>query len=309
MADRPASGRISMTPAGHRISVVGHVSKDVVTIPGRPPRVQLGGSVYYVPAALAALLDEVVAITRLAASDSKAVGDAFRRLGVTPRIGASRETTEIEIVYEAADLARRRQRITRIADPFRPDDANQPEVAAYCLGPLIGADIPVGFIEAVAGRGVPVALDVQGFTRQIEPDGIRLVRPPGIAGLLAPVDILKADIDEARALTGRTDLASAARALAEFGAREVLVTAGERGSVVYCEGRLWPIPAIRPRRRVDATGCGDSYLAGYLHHRLCNSDPPAAGRFAAALASLKLENYGPFRGSAAAVAGRAGQAA
>ena len=62
--------------------------------------------------------------------------------------------------------------------------------------------------------------------------------------------------------------------------------------------------ALPPRRHVDPTGCGDTYLAAYMTRRLSSDDLRACGDFAAAVASLKLEQVGPFRGTAADIAAR-----
>ena len=61
------------------------------------------------------------------------------------------------------------------------------------------------------------------------------------------------------------------------------------------------IPSLAPRRVVDATGCGDTYLAGYVARRLETDDARQCACFGAVLASLKLESAGPFRGEAAHV--------
>ena len=45
---------------------------------------------------------------------------------------------------------------------------------------------------------------------------------------------------------------------------------------------------------VDATGCGDTYSAGYLYKRLQGANPVEAGKFAAAMCTIKLEHNGPF---------------
>ncbi len=62
-----------------------------------------------------------------------------------------------------------------------------------------------------------------------------------------------------------------------------------------------PLPALPPAKLVDATGCGDTYAAGYLRERLAGAGPEQAGSFGAAVAALKLERRGPFRGSEADV--------
>jgi sugar/nucleoside kinase (ribokinase family) len=52
---------------------------------------------------------------------------------------------------------------------------------------------------------------------------------------------------------------------------------------------------------VDATGCGDTYMAGYLYQRVRGAAIREAGEFAAAMATLKIEASGPFTGTRAEV--------
>ena len=112
---------------------------------------------------------------------------------------------------------------------------------------------------------------------------------------LACITVLKADEYEARILTGESNPEQAALRLAEGGPKEVVVTFGSRGSVICFGGRLHRIPPVKTTRVVDATGCGDTYLAAYLHRRLKSEDVERAGRFASAAASLTLEQFGPFQ--------------
>ena len=76
--------------------------------------------------------------------------------------------------------------------------------------------------------------------------------------------------------------------------REVLITLGSNGSVIYADGRFYDIPAYPPSQLIDATGCGDTYCAGYLYARANGMDYAESGRFAAAMCTLKLEHTGPF---------------
>lgn len=82
--------------------------------------------------------------------------------------------------------------------------------------------------------------------------------------------------------------------LSEFGPTEVIITRGNLGSLVYAGNRFYEIPAFPPRRLVDPTGCGDTYMAGYLFLRQTVSDPGRVGEFAARTATAKLENSGPL---------------
>jgi sugar/nucleoside kinase (ribokinase family) len=82
--------------------------------------------------------------------------------------------------------------------------------------------------------------------------------------------------------------------LAEYGVREIIITLGSYGSLIYAEGRFFEIPAYKPAEVVDATGCGDTYSTGYLYCRMQGMGYEESGRFAAAMCTLKLERSGPF---------------
>jgi sugar/nucleoside kinase (ribokinase family) len=90
----------------------------------------------------------------------------------------------------------------------------------------------------------------------------------------------------------------AARILFEWGVREIVITLGSRGSVIYDGLSFYHIPAFSPMTTVvDATGCGDTYMAGYLYQRFRGAGFQQAGEFAAAMATLKIEGSGPFTGT------------
>ena len=79
-----------------------------------------------------------------------------------------------------------------------------------------------------------------------------------------------------------------------WGVKEVLMTLGSYGSVIFVEGKFYEIPAYKPRKVEDATGCGDTYAAGYLYSRAKGAGYVEAGKYAAAMCTLKIEHTGPF---------------
>ncbi|MBS1974923.1 MAG: ribokinase, partial [Bacteroidetes bacterium] len=112
------------------------------------------------------------------------------------------------------------------------------------------------------------------------------------------VSILKANEFEMEVLTGSADVKKSARILFEWGVREIVITLGSRGSVIYDGLRFYHVPAYSPVISVvDATGCGDTYMSGYLYQRFKGAGLQKAGEFAAAMATLKIESSGPFMGS------------
>ncbi len=115
---------------------------------------------------------------------------------------------------------------------------------------------------------------------------------------LARVTYLKVDRAEAELLTGLTDLDEAARRLADYGPKEVVLTQSS-GVTVFAEGQVYHAP-FTPRSLAGRTGRGDTCFSTYLGRRLTGS-PAEATRLAGAVTTLKQETPGPWRGSLADV--------
>ena len=141
-----------------------------------------------------------------------------------------------------------------------------------------------------------VSLDVQGYLRAVKNKQVVPVDWINKMEALPYIEILKVNEMEMEVLTGSTDIKVAARLLNQWGAEEVVITLGSKGSVVFTNDTFYAIPAYRPDRLVDATGCGDTYMAGYLYKRIKGCNPQQAGEFAAAMASIKISAPGPFVG-------------
>ena len=137
-----------------------------------------------------------------------------------------------------------------------------------------------------------LAADVQGFVR-VSRDGVLGYAPwPEKRPILSQVDVLKTDAVEAEMLTGETDIQAAARALADLGPGDVVITHRD-GVLVYAEGKVHQA-GFSPRELVGRSGRGDTCLAAYVAQRLVSSAGEATV-WAAAVTSLKMEAEGPFR--------------
>ncbi len=284
----------------HEICVVGQVTRDIVRVGGAPEKRLFGGAAHYAGVALRSLGLDTAVLTKSAADDAAEVLEPLRKIGITVYSREGGRTTTFRNTYPEGDLDTRTQEVLTIAEPFEPGDLAGISAKALHLGPLTAGEMPVSFLAAAARLGARVSLDVQGFVRATDDGTVRAAPWPEAALGLAHIDVLRADFDEARVLTGLTDPGDAARAIAAMGPPEVVLTDGSAGSLILAGERLYTIPAYPPRRAVDPTGCGDTYMAGYLFARRQSDDIAGAGRFAAALASLKLEHYGASRARAAA---------
>ena len=146
-----------------------------------------------------------------------------------------------------------------------------------------------------------MSIDVQGFLRRVDNEQVLATDWADKKRVLAVTDVVKVNEHEMEVVTGCKDARRAAMMIADYGVREVVVTLGSHGSLIYAEGKFYDIPAFAPREVVDATGCGDTYSAGYLYCRAQGMGYEEAGRMAAALCTLKLAHAGPFDRSMAEI--------
>lgn len=277
------------------IMLLGHLAKDRNVVDG-VGRTEAGGGVYFGSVALRRLGLSVAVVTRLHPDDFALLAD-LEREGIQVFASPAPETSGIENTYNSADMERRICKPLGFAGPIPLHAVPNLSARLYLIASIIAGEVELPTLKTLARRG-PVALDVQGFVRVR--DGNELAFRPwsAMAEGLAHVTFLKADRAEAELLTGETDLEAAARKLAGYGPREIVLTQSS-GVTVYAEGRFHRAP-FTPRSLAGRTGRGDTCFASYLGARLTSS-PEQAARLAAAVTTLKQEQPGPWRGSLADV--------
>lgn len=280
------------------VCLIGHITRDINRINDRTKNEMPGGAVYYAGMSLQSLGLATAVITKAAKKDANEITAKLRQIGVRTYCSTTEATTVFENDYSSDGIKIRKQRVRSVAGAFDSRDLGRRRARIFHLGPLTNGEMSVEFLKAVSQRAGRVFLDVQGFVRRIEHGEVCLVDWRDKRKGLVHVDFLKANLPEARILSGEEDPERAARALGDLGPTEVVVTLGGEGSLLLAAGRAYRIPAFRPWAIADPTGCGDSYSAGYIYCRLQSDDVEAAGRFGAALATLKLQCHGPFVGDA-----------
>jgi sugar/nucleoside kinase (ribokinase family) len=277
------------------VCVIGHVTKDIIRINGEAEKRMPGGAAYYTSMALKSFGVNVAVITKVSTDDQDHLLSELRRSGIAVFCKESEETTIFENIYRSEDKAVRTQKVKAVASPFSPVDLEHIRAAAFHVGPLTNRDVSPGFLDEVSRRGRLVSLDVQGLIREVRDGEIIEKDWQEKEKGLAYIDILKADKNEARILSKEDNLEKAAVELSRFGPKEVIITLADEGSLIFSNGKFYRIPAFPARKMIDSTGCGDTYIAGYLYQRLHSSNIEKAGRLAASIATLKLEVFGPFK--------------
>jgi sugar/nucleoside kinase (ribokinase family) len=270
--------------------VIGHFAKDSIIYRGKE-QIASGGSVYYGALTIRRLGLRVAVITRLAPADFPRLGE-LEEAGILVYAQAAEQTSGIENTYLTEDMDRRRTRPLGFAGSFCIEDVPDIEAKLWLIGPIMAGEVDMSLLRAISAKG-PVALDAQGFVRVREGDQLLFRDWPEKRAGLPYVRYLKVDSAEAEVLTGRTAPREATMVLAGFGVPEVVLTHAQ-GVLVLAGGAYYEAP-FTPREIRGRTGRGDTCFAAYLAKRL-SAPPGEACRFAALVASRKLEAPGPLRG-------------
>ena len=278
------------------IICIGHITKDKIVTP-KAEIYMPGGSSFYFSYGINHLDNKNLSyrlLTSLAEEDMQAVHD-MRAAGIQVDVIPSRHTVYFENIYEA-DQNVRHQRVRAKADPFTIESVKDVKARYIVLGSLLADDFPLEVIQYLSTRGTLV-VDAQGYLREVRGEKVYAIDWKEKREALKYIDILKVNEYEAEVLTGTAYLHKAAETLASWGVKEVLLTQGSFGSTLLADGQFYDIPAYEPLNVVDATGCGDTFVMGYVYKRAQGASVDEAGHFAAAVSTLKLEASGPFCGT------------
>ena len=277
------------------ICCIGHITLDKIITPKQTIYMP-GGTSYYFSHGISHLNDwkNYKLVTSLAPSEYSSV-DELTGKGLNVEIIPSKKTVYFENSY-GINQNNRTQRVLAKADPFTVEKIQHIEAKIFHLGSLLSDDFSLDVIKYLSKKGI-LSVDAQGYLREVRGENVYPIDWCEKKEALKYVHILKVNEHEAKVLTGLDDYQAAARQLAEWGVKEVLLTLGSEGSIIYAENSFYYIPAYPPKEVVDATGCGDTYMLGYLYMRNKGVSYEEAGCFAAALSTVKLEKSGPFSGT------------
>lgn len=278
----------------HELCCIGHITLDKVVTPKNTAHMP-GGTAFYFSHAINHFDDiDYALITSIAESEMQVVTD-LRNKGVEVKVMPSKYSVYFENIY-GENQNNRTQRVLAKADPFTIESVEGVDAKVYLLGALLADDFPLELVKYLSSKAV-VAVDSQGYLREVRDTKVYPIDWQNKQEVLKYVDILKANEEEIEVLTGYRDIKKAAFKLNEWGVKEVLITLGSLGSVIYDGKNFYQIPAYEPSEVVDATGCGDTYMTGYLYKRAKNASIEEAAKFAAAMATIKIEGMGPFNGT------------
>ena len=182
-----------------------------------------------------------------------------------------------------ADIPILADEIRSILDECEIDDG---DIDAFVLTPLNSNDFPIETLEFLKTFDVPIFISLQGFLRfKDENNSMVLKLSDDLKYIFDISDTIFLD-------EGEFDIIKCEK----FDGSTLVITNGSKGSrIIDSNDETIKINAVKCNNIVDATGCGDTYMAAYISARLKNKTFKNSADFASMIASKKLENFGPYK--------------
>jgi len=286
-----------------RVVVVGDVMNDILVVPegalvvGSDRRATIrilpGGSGANQAAWLAHFGVDAALVARVGAADHARLAAEFSAGLVDARLGADTQAPTGTLVTMVAPDGERsfftdRGANDRLSTADMPesllDGAGFIEVSAYALVASGPRRAVLDFLRTAQARAIPVSVDPASasFLEEIGPrDFLEWTRGAAICF---------ANREEAKVLTGETDLDAQFRALLEF-YRLVVIKCGGEGAEMRNPDGCWRA-AAPAGPVVDTTGAGDAFLAGFLAARLRGASPDRVLKSAVEAGALATRQLG-----------------
>jgi len=175
-------------------------------------------------------------------------------------------------------------------DPIIPQYWKNPE---YVLLGNLSPQVQLTTLERLETRPKLVVMDTMNFWMDIALEDLKKV--------IAKVDVLTINDEEARQLSGEYSLVKAARVIREMGPKYLIIKKGEHGALLFGEeNQIFFCPALPLEEVFDPTGAGDTFAGGFVGYlaSLGRTDFDAmksAVVYGSAMASFCVEKFGTER--------------
>lgn len=279
-----------------KILIVGTVAFDAIETPfGKTDKI-LGGAATFIGLA-ASQFDTEAAIVSV-------VGDDFPREYLDLFVKRHIDISGIDIVEGGKtfywkgkyrnDLNTRDTLVTELnvlADfqPRVPEAYRDSDVVM--LGNL-HPDIQLSVLDQLSEKPKLTILDTMNFWMNNTPEELQRV--------IALIDVIAINDEEARQLTGEYSLVKAAWEIQKMGPKYVVIKKGEHGALLFYNRDVFFAPALPLEEVFDPTGAGDTFAGGFAGY-LAESGNSSFNNLKNAvihgsnLASFCVERFGPER--------------
>jgi len=274
---------------------MGHVTIDEIDAAEGSARGVPGGAPFFGAFAACRSKKKIAVVTRMAEEDASIL-EPLKEAGIDVYLRPVTATTHMRVVHPTGNPDERLMFQTQNAGFFVRDDVPPIESSRIHLGALTDREFSLEFMRHLKHRGFRLSVDMQNLVRQVDTETgiIHFKDAPSKIEIGGLADIVKLDIVEAEVLTGTRNLEDAAKQVEEWGVLETILTSSD-GALARHKGKTY-FERFSNRSSHGRTGRGDTTMGAYLARRMDHGVQESLA-FAVALASIKMETPGPFRGS------------
>lgn len=277
------------------VAFIGHMSHNQIIPYKGTPKNTSGGAVFFAAMTAAVLGKRTALVTKFAEKDASFISP-LKEKGVDVFVLPAKETSQLKIIHPSENMDLREIFQEKSAGPITREEMPEIRSRLIHLCPVTGEDFAFDLLKGLQAKGYPLSIDMQGSVRFLDPvtGKIHLRDNPSKKEMLAASQKVKLDVVEAGLLTGTDHLEKAASTLEKWGSRETMITRSD--GVFLRHGGKTYFEKFSNRHVLSRTGRGDTTFSAYICRRM-DHDVSDSLKFAAALASIKLENPGPFHGT------------
>lgn len=279
-----------------KLLIVGSVAFDAIETPfGKTDKI-LGGAAPYI-ALSAAQFDISSAIVSV-------IGDDFPEEYLTMLQSKNVDTTAVERVVggktffwsgkyhndlNSRDTLETQLNVLADFNPVVPSHYKDVEIVMLGnLHPLVQLSV----LDQLTAKPKLAVLDTMNFWMDNSLEDLKKV--------IARVDVITINDEEARQLSGEYSLVKAARVIEDMGPKYVVIKKGEHGALLFHEGQIFFAPALPLEEVFDPTGAGDTFAGGFAGYLAKTEDlsfenMKKAIIHASNLASFSVEKFGTER--------------
>ena len=274
----------------HPILTVGSVAFDSIKTPfGEASRVVGGAATYFSVAASFFTDVRMVAVVGEDFTEEQMRVFSGRRIDLTGLQRVPGETFRWKGEY-SFDFNKRETIYTHlnVFDQFRPVLPESYRSTSFVFLANIHPALQLEVLDQVQ-EPLFVAADTMNYWIEGTPDELRQV--------LGRVDALMINDDEARELSGVSNLVKAARVIQRMGPALLVVKRGEHGVLVTRDRGFFATPAMPLEEVLDPTGAGDTFAGGFMGFlasagEITETVVTRAIIAGSALASFAVEDFG-----------------
>ncbi|WP_304133454.1 PfkB family carbohydrate kinase [Mesonia mobilis] len=118
--------------------------------------------------------------------------------------------------------------------------------------------------------------------------------------VIAKIDVITINDEEARQLSGEYSLVKAAREIEKMGPKYVVIKKGEHGALLFHQNEMFFAPALPLEEVFDPTGAGDTFAGGFVGYIAKTGDTSFKNMknaiiYGSNLASFCVEKFGTER--------------